>query len=156
ALAAAELMRIAFHIVGVESHHLEQLFDTIQPLLTGAAIEIIERLGDDTPYGISRVERAKRILEDHLHVGARVADLAGAEMADLFALEVDLTRRRLDQLQHRTPQRGLATAALAHQAQHLALLHLQVYAVYGLDRGNRTSQQAALDREMHLEIANIN
>ena len=57
--------------------------------------------------------------------------------------------RRL-QPQHRQADRGLAGAALADQAQRLALAHRRRYAVHRAHMADDPAQQPAADREMHL------
>ena len=49
-------------------------------------------------------------------------------------------------------ERGLARAALADHAQRLALAHREADAVHRLDVADRPPQQAALDREVHLDV----
>ena len=56
-----------------------------------------------------------------------------------------------DQAQERQAERGLAGAALADHADRLTASHIEVDAVDRLDVADRAAQQAALDREMHLE-----
>ena len=58
----------------------------------------------------------------------------------------------LDQAQQREAERGLAGAALADHADRLAAAHPDVDAVDRLDVADRPAQQAALDREVHLDV----
>ena len=57
-----------------------------------------------------------------------------------------------DQPQQREPERGLAGAGFADDAERLALAHRDADAVHRLDVADRLAQHAALDREPDLEI----
>ena len=80
-----------------------------------------QRPGDDFADPHLRIERGIGILEDHLHVAARPADLVGALPHQVLAAEDDLAAGRTIELQDGAPGRRLAAAALADQAQRFAL-----------------------------------
>ena len=83
-----------------------------------------QRLGDDVAHRHARVQRRVRVLEDDLHArGASAASDAACSVGDVAALEDDLPGRRLDELHHRAPERRLAAAGLAHDAERLAAPH---------------------------------
>ncbi len=82
---------------------------------------------------------AVRVLEDHLHVAAERAQSALLQVRDVVALEGDLPAGRLDQPGDQAAGGGLAAARLAHQAQRLALAHVEADAVDGLDRADLRS-----------------
>ncbi len=96
-----------------------------------------DHLGDLVAHGVDRVQRGHRLLEDD-------GDLAGADLVHLGLLERDqvpalpqdlagleAARRHVDELQHRARRHGLAAARLAHHAQGLAAIDVQVDAVDG-------------------------
>ena len=58
---------------------------------------------------------------------------------------MDLPLRRLDGAQHAARRGGLATAALAHQAERLALVDVEVDAVDGAHVADRALEEALLD-----------
>ncbi|MNL54671.1 hypothetical protein D3C87_1780200 [compost metagenome] len=90
-----------------------------------------QRLGHDVEDPHIGIERAHRVLEDHADVAAIGLDLALVERGQInavatFGVVVDVTgcdRLRVDDA---APQRGLATAAFAHDGQGFARLHGEV------------------------------
>src|SRR5438876_371501 len=100
ALAAGELVRIAAEVIGAQPHRLEEVDDALLALLAGLG-ELVDdqRLSDDRAHGHARVEGGVGILEDDLHVAAKVPQRALVEGGDVLAFEVDLARRRLDEPQ---------------------------------------------------------
>ena len=77
--------------------------------------------------------------------------LAPGEALQRPAGEVDAALAR-QQAQHGQAQRGLAGAALADHAHGLAGAHRERDAVHRLDVADRALEQAALDREVDLEV----
>ena len=73
------------------------------------------------------------------------------ERREVAAVEDDLARGRLDQPEQRPPERRLAAARLADQAERLAAADLEVDAVDGLHVADRAPQEPLLDREVLLE-----
>ena len=59
------------------------------------------------------------------------------------------------QPQQRQPQRRLARAGFAHQADRVALAQGEAHAVDRLHVADRAAQHAALDREVHLQIVEL-
>ena len=91
-LAARELVREAIEVLGVQADDLEELLDA--PLALGGrpdAVEL-ERLADDEPDPLARVERRVRVLEDHHHVRAGAGASRVARARDVAALEDDPAR----------------------------------------------------------------
>ena len=122
ALPAGELVRIAVVVLGVEPDPLEQLLDA--RFSTSPRRDAVEpqRVADDLADALARVQRRVGVLEDHLHLAAQRLQLAALQADDLLAVEAHRARRRLEQLQDRAAQGGLAAARLADQAQRLALV----------------------------------
>jgi hypothetical protein len=67
----------------------------------------------------------------------------------------DLARGRLEQAQDGAPGGRLATAALAHQAQGLALFDVKADPVHRLDIANRPAHQTTGDRKVLFEILDL-
>ena len=86
------------------------------------------------------------VLKDHLHLAAIVGE--ADRVADALAVEDDLALVRVDELHQQPRRRRLAAAALAHDAQRLALLDGEVDAVDRAHHALRPEQAAALDREV--------
>ena len=79
-----------------------------------------QRLADDLAGRHARVERGVGVLVDHLHAPAVGQHRSRVEAGDVLAVDADRAGGRLEQLQQRAPDRRLAAAALADQAQRLA------------------------------------
>ena len=112
----------------------------------------LEALGDDLADGEPRRQRAIGVLEHDLHLPAQRAHLAAAQAVDARAVELD-GALALDQPQQRQAERGLAGAALADDADRMALADIERNAVDRLHVIDHAPQQAGLDREPHLDVA---
>src|SRR5206468_8516890 len=64
---------------------------------------------------LARIQRAIRILKNHLQLAPPRAQLRAFEFRELFALKQNAAGSRLDETHNRAAQRCLAAAALAHQ-----------------------------------------
>ena len=73
----------------------------------------------------------------------------------LGIVEADLPSGGIQQAHDRAPGGGLTAAAFAHQAQGLAFIHEQVNPIDGLYRAHTALDEAALDREMLLQVFHI-
>ncbi len=154
-LTAGELVRIAVVVLGVEPDHLQHpLHFLLDPALGLDALEP-EGSADDRADGVPRVQRRVRVLEDHLHVPAHRTHSAHPEVSDVLALELDLAAGRFEQPGDQPPHRRLAAAGLAHDAQRLAGLDLEVEAVDRVHGADLPLQQALLDREVLLESGHL-
>jgi len=109
---------------------LDRVVSAEQPVLA-------DGLGDEFHDALARVERGKRVLEDHGHLGAQAAHPTLAVLGDVLAVEDDLAGGRLDELEDRPAGRGLAAARLADDAERLALLDLEADAVDGMQQALR-------------------
>src|SRR6185437_5776034 len=123
--AAGELVRVAVVEVPVEADPLQDLADRRGQLLAVLLALHPQRLGDRVADAAPRVERGGRVLEDQLQLPAVPPQGLAAPGAERAAVELDRARGRLLQPDQGTAERGLAAAALAHDAQRLALAQLQ-------------------------------
>ena len=97
-------------------------------------MEDIQPLANDILHLLAGVQAGHGILEDHLHFGAQHFMGIGAELAaDLAAVKGDFAARRIIQADDAAADGGFARAGLAHQAVGFAGIHLEGYAVDGLD-----------------------
>jgi hypothetical protein len=119
ALAAAELVRVAVQEVRVQADDVEQLGDPLAALGRRADLVDGQRLADDPAHGHPRIQAGIRVLEDHLHPPAGLAQRLATQPGDVDAVEHDLAGRRLVQPQDRPAGGRLAAARFAHQAQGL-------------------------------------
>jgi hypothetical protein len=129
ALAAGELGREAVVVLGVEPDHLHQLLNPLLALLAvGDAVDV-ERVADDRPDPLARVQRRVRVLEDHLDLAPECPQRATLEGGDVVAVELDGALGDWQQLGDQPRQGRLAAAGLTHHAERLARVDLQVDAV---------------------------
>jgi hypothetical protein len=116
----------------------------------------LDRLGNDVAHFHARVERAVRVLEDHLHAPAQRDQLAALHAVDVLAVEQDLAGSRPFEPQDAASGRGLAAAALTNQPQRLAALDVEIDAVDRLHVADLACQHDALgDREVHGKAAHL-
>ena len=122
-------------------------------LVMGHALVQLQAFGQLPADLVHRVERGQRVLEDHGDVtpahlphGALIeGEKVNAGEQD-FAADHPAVRRR--QLQDRVAGHGFAAAALADEAEGLALIDVQIDAVDGGD-------QAFFGLELDLEVADF-
>ena len=155
ALPAGELVRIVVDVLGAQADAAEDVGDARAAFLRVADAVHAQRLADDVAGGHARIERGERVLEDDLHLPPVGAQLRLAEMRDVGAVDRDAAGGRLDQPQDRAADRGLAAAGFADQRERLAGADFQRHAVDRVDVAGRAAQQALLDREMLLEVLDL-
>src|SRR6185369_8000541 len=132
ALAARELVRIALERAGVHADQLHQPACALQR--RGARQAVVHRpLDERFAHGAARIERAVRVLEDDLHAPAQQAQRARRNPCEVVAAETDLASARLDQAQDAAGEGRLAGPRLAHDAERLALAHLDADVARRLD-----------------------
>src|SRR5262249_26157535 len=142
ALAAGEFVRIAVPRCRVEADLLQRLSHAPVALALRYALRMdLQPLADDVADRHARAQRAVRVLEDDLHVGAERPHLLKAVLLDRFAEEDDPSLGR-DQPHQREAERRLAGAGFADDAERLALAHRDVDAVDRLDVADRAAEEA--------------
>ena len=110
----------------------------------------LERLADDIAHAHARVQRAVRVLVDHLHAPPDRPHAILVVAGDVRALEHDAPGSRLQHAQDREPGGGLAASALADKAKRLAVPQREADLIDGLHGAGGTPQQnAAREREVH-------
>ena len=121
ALAAGEFVRIAAHVLDRESDETQKFGDPLAAAGAAAADAVHDqRLADDILDAHARVERGEGVLEDRLRLSAVVRERRWRQRGDVGALEQDGARRRIVEAQDGAPDRRLAGAGFADQAEHLA------------------------------------
>src|SRR3954447_4827360 len=148
-LATGEVGREPVVVLGVQPDQLHQFLDLLLPLATGGDVVDRKRVTDDRPAPAARVQRAVRVLEDHLDVPPYRSHRPARELADLGVLEPHRSRRHVVQVGHAARQRGLAASGLADQSEGLALVHLQGDSVDGPDH------LAAVRRELLVDVLHL-
>lgn len=79
-----------------------------------------------------RIESVEGILEHHLTGAAEGLRILAAQVNGILSVQQHLAAGGLVQLYQQTPQRTLAAAAFADDAQHLARVQREGYAVHRL------------------------
>src|SRR5687767_9561802 len=155
ALPAGELVWVLHHLVGAQPHLVEERRDALADLAFRSPLEVADRLGDDVGGAHARIERRIRILEYRLQLAPDGAHLRGREPLDALTAPVDLAGRGIDQLQDRLRGRRLAAAALAHEAEGLALRDAKAHLVGGVHLAGHASEDAFAHRVVHGELAHV-
>ena len=115
-----------------------------------------DRLPHHPADACARVERRKRILEDHLHAPANRPQLALGQVRDVLSVEDDPPFGRLVEADERASDRRLAAARLADETERLAALDRERDPVHGLDVADvAVEDEAALDREVDLQPVDL-
>ena len=86
----------------------------------GASAVHDDRLRDRRADALARIEARERVLKNHLHAPAHLAQRLGVERANILPLEEYSPAARLDETQDRTSRRRLAAAEFADERQRLA------------------------------------
>src|SRR5262249_30548827 len=120
------------------------------------------RLGDLLADGEDRIERGRRLLEDHGDAAAaQVGERARPHVEDLVALQPDAARPARTplrmQAQDRAQGDALARARLAQDPQGLAALEVEAHAGHGMHgavgRGEGDVEIAHLEEVAHATLA---
>ena len=123
-----------------DAHELEHLDRSCRRLIRSDALVGAHRLGDLVADGVHRVQRGHRLLEDHRDlVAADALHLALFQACEVAPVEDDLAlvgdvAGIVHQPHHRKRGHGLAAPRLAHDAERVPGLDLEVDAVDGPDR----------------------
>ena len=156
ALTARELVRIAVRVLRQESHVGQQLAHAPGALRAVADDAVNgQRLGDDLPDRHPRIQRAVRILEDHLHLATDRTQRVLVERRQVASLEEDLTAGRPLELQDASAGRRLAAPGLADEPEGLAAADLEAHAVDGTDEAASAPEQSAADLEVFHQIRDL-
>src|SRR5579859_1015742 len=152
-LAARELVRVPIGEVRIESNDAQQLLDALLLFPAPRQIVNLQWLADDAADRHARVQARVRVLEDHLHLAAHLAQLAAAQRGQVFAEEIHGAARRLVELQDRPAGRALTAPGLTDQAEGLAPLHGERDVVDGPHPAHLPLQDDALgNRKIHLQV----
>src|SRR5690606_26358939 len=101
------------------------------------------------------VERRVGILEHVLQVAPHRPQLVAGQTGDVPAFEEDRPGGDLDETRDRPPGRGLAAPRLPHEAHRLPGRDLEADPVDGADAPHLSPQDARLDREVDLEVVDL-
>ena len=158
ALPAAEGVRVAIHVLGLEADAAEQFGHLGPHVALGLAVDL-QGLADDVEDGHAGIQRGEGVLKDDLHLAAQFLQAGLVQLGHinhLIALaEEHLAGGWLVGPQDHAAGGGLAAAALAHQAERLPLMEGEAYAVHGAHMPDGAPHKAPLDGEVLLQIAYV-
>jgi hypothetical protein len=154
-LAARELVGIAAGVVWLQPDLVHHLADLLPPLGVAAETVDAQALADAVTDRRPRVQARIGVLEDDLHPPSIRLERGALDRRDVRSIELDPARRGVEEPQDHPPDRGLAAARLAHQAEGLAAADLEADPVDRLDRPDLTLQDPAADREMLDEVCDL-
>src|SRR4030042_4587279 len=111
-------------------------------------------LSNRLTHGHSRVQRAKRVLKDDLHLFPEGFDFLLSQPLDIPALVEDGTLIGVHESQEAPADRGFAATAFAHQPQGLSRPDLQVHAIDGLPTADDLLKKTSSNGTILLEPFN--
>src|SRR5450756_2204095 len=153
-LPAAELVRVAVAVVGIEPHDAEQLADALLAIAWRPDGVDLEGLLHDAAHGHPRIEACVRVLEDHLHPAPHPPQRLALERRQLRAVEGDRACRGPVEADDRAPGGALAAARLPDEPERLAAPQRERHAV---DRPHVArvprDDEPLRDREVHRQVA---
>jgi hypothetical protein len=134
ALAAREFVRVLAEVGGAQAH-LGQHLRGLLALLGAAGLALgLQRLGDDALHRLAWVQRAVRVLEHHLEVTARLAQLFCGQLVQIAAQQLHGAGGGRVERHHQPRQGGFARARFTHHAQATPGGDGKAHAVEGLHR----------------------
>ncbi|CAB4985234.1 unannotated protein [freshwater metagenome] len=115
ALTTRELVRLTLGgSLGIDSDSRENLVYLETPLLRGANFPNVEGFLNDLHDGASGVQRANRILEDHLQPWTCITKLLAPQRTQVSSVKGDLATSRAWKLHNRFASGGLSTTRFAN------------------------------------------
>src|SRR5690606_1257040 len=107
-LTTGQLVRIPMEVLHPETHLAQRLDDCLLALApVRSESQQTQRFADDRTHRESRVQGARRILEDDGELAPVRPQRAATEVGDVRAVQADRARRRPVQAYHTTPHRRL-------------------------------------------------
>ena len=156
ALAAGKFVRVAVGHLRFQAHFFQQPHDffPVGGAALGKAVHA-QRLADDVQHLHARVERAERVLVDHLHAPAQPLQRRLVRVGDVLAVEMDAAVGERAHAQHGQAGGGLAAAGFAHQPQGFAPVDVEGDPVHRFHGAGVAAQQAGLQREVHAQVGDL-
>ena len=131
ALPSAQRVRMSRRQRRIQADEIEEALHAGLPARAIADAVDVERFPHDVAHPHARIEGSARILKDHLHPPAQLADARAARAQHVFPLEEHFARLGLYQAQQRSGHGRLAAARLAHESEDLSALHGEAHVGHG-------------------------
>ena len=149
-------MRIAVTVLRQEPHAVQELAHAgSSPRGVWHDAVNGQWLRDDLPHRHARIQRAVRVLENHLDLAADRAQLRLVEGREVTALEDDAAVGRPLELEDAAPRRRLPAPRLADQAERLAAVERERHAVDRAHDPPGPTEQSAADGEVLDEVLDL-
>ena len=144
-------MRKSILQLGLQAYALQHLQRGRAPTLASAAPD--QGLGHAVRDAAPRVERAGRVLEDHLQLAPQAS--AGTGCVHVFPAKKNRPGGRRVEPGENPCQRRLPAAGFAHEPERLPPVQLERHAVHGEHLGARLPPRPAPHVKMLLDVANV-
>ena len=147
-------MRITARCTTRKTDRIEQLVHALMHGSTGAQLMRADWFGDDALYVLARVQTRVRILKDHLHMAASLAQFFVLQRREFEIVEGDRAGRKRHEPKDGFAHSALAATALANQPQRGAARDREIDSIngaYGTD--GPVENESLLDGEVHVQIA---
>src|SRR5436190_12706823 len=115
----------------------------------------IDRFTYDLADGHARIERAIRVLKDHLEFATPLAEFIAAHFRDVFTFQKNLSRRGVNQTKDGAPQRRFAAATFSDQPKSLAGGDRETHIIDSLHVMLHATEEPVFHGEMDLEVFDI-
>ncbi|MNZ75470.1 hypothetical protein D3C78_939480 [compost metagenome] len=104
-----------------------------------------EGLGNCRAHRHARIERRERVLKDHLHRFAHVAQADVIEAHHIVTVEGHIAGRRLHEAHDRAAGGGFSATGFTHQRQRFSLKQIEGHVLDAVNRTRLARQQAGAD-----------
>ena len=153
-------MGVTAHDFGGEADETEGVGDAILKLGPLCQTHGAQGGADELQDSHAGVEGGVGVLEDHAHVAAHLVELLVVELDHIDASQVRIAEEDIalggrDGAQDHASGGCFAAAAFADEPQCFAFVHLQADIVDGFDITDGAFEEAATDREVLLEIVDL-
>ncbi len=152
ALPAREFVGKAIGVLFCKADAEEELFNLTAEVRTFCKTMHQQRFADDFADTMARIERTGGVLEDDLHLPAKTTQRLATQIENWFSIEVNTAVGGGNEAKDGPTYGGFAAAGFADNAEGLAGLNGETYAINGFDMVDDSSQHAAPHREMDLQI----
>lgn len=154
ALPPGKLVREFRHGASRKADLFEQLTHTFLAFSSVSQPMNDEWLSDDGANGHARIERAVRILKNHLNTSSVGSELSLRQPAQVRTVpHVDATCLGTDQLENSSRQGRFAAATLADESQGFSFFDGKTHAPNGVKVGSLAPQPSTLDEEALAQIS---
>ena len=147
-------MRVAAAGIVRQAGLAQQVRDRIGAVRRSTDPERFHALEQDVRHAHPWIERAERVLKDHLGLAAQCAQRR-LSLLDTLSAQANGASGRFDELQNGLADGGLSAAGLAHEGQGTACFDVERDRIHRAQEADGMLNQTAADREVHIEVAHL-